>query len=93
MSTQVTVPSEHMQELRPKINALSKSNVNWTIQPSNGEMIATFNDSNQAMEAFKLVDSAVAERKRDRRRKFLDEDKPTAKANHGRESSIGSEST
>ena len=93
MGTQITVPSEHLQELRPKINAIAKSGLSWCIQPRSGEMTANITDGDQAYEALTLVRTAVAEKKKAHRKQLADEAsaKP-AKVSHGRSRSKTSKS-
>ena len=49
MGTQVEVPVEHLQALRPQINKIAKGGLNWCIQPRGGEMTVNVTDGAQGM--------------------------------------------
>ena len=71
MGTQVEVPAEHLQALRPQISKIAKGGLNWCIQPRSGEMTVNVTDGAQGMEVFHLVRTAVADRKRELREKEI----------------------
>lgn len=65
MGIQVAVPSQHASELRATINAIAKSGISWEVQPRTGDLIAGFIDPSEGMEAYRLIQSAVADHIKD----------------------------